>query len=186
MDGKKNNFFVVVIGYDKNGHMVACDKGLRDTVVKVQAMPLKVSTNTNLATKLGEYYIAQYCETYKRAVELSDSWNDDFKNNGSYFDINTIKQTYTKDSHITNVDEVKNFFYYSLYDRNITLHPDDSLADFSEEQLKQMNVTKDEAVNYDRLMDECFEVCKRENADIYDMYLDEYLPLFKKALNTKK
>lgn len=82
----KNNFFVVVIGYDKNGNMVACDKGLRGTVVKVQAMPLKVSTNTNLATKLGAYYIAQYCETYKHAVELADSWNDDYKSNGSIFE----------------------------------------------------------------------------------------------------
>ena len=93
---------------------------------------------------------------------------------------------YTKDSHITNIDEVKAFFHYALCDKNIAIHPDDSLTDLSEEELKQMNVTKDEAVNYDRLMDECFEVCKRENADIYDMYLDEYLPLFKKALNTKK
>lgn len=93
---------------------------------------------------------------------------------------------YTKDSHITNVDEVKDFFHNALRNRNIALHPDDSLADFSEEQLKQMNVTKDEAVNYDRLMDECFEVCKRENADIYGLYLDEYLPLLKEAWNTKK
>ena len=85
MNGKKNIFFVVVIGYDKKGNMVDCDKGLRGTVVKVQAMPLKVSTNDNLASKLGAYYIAQYCETYKRAVELADSWNDDYKNNGSYF-----------------------------------------------------------------------------------------------------
>lgn len=85
MDGKKNIFFVVVIGYDKNGNKVACNKGLRDTVVKVQAMTMKVSTNTNLATILGEYYVAQYCETYKRAVELADSWNEDYKNNGSYF-----------------------------------------------------------------------------------------------------
>ena len=93
---------------------------------------------------------------------------------------------YTKNTHITNVDEVKNFFHNALSDRNIALHPDDSLTDFSEEQLKQMNVTKDEAVNYDRLMDECFEVCKREKADIYGLYIDEYLPLLKKAWESKK
>lgn len=89
---------------------------------------------------------------------------------------------YTKDSHITNVDEVKQFFHYALYDRNIAVHPDDSLTDLSEDELKQMNVTKDEAVNYERLMDECFEVCERENTDIYSIYLAEYMPLFKMAL----
>lgn len=89
---------------------------------------------------------------------------------------------YTKDSHITNVDEVKNFFHYALYDRNIAVHPDDSLTDFSEDELKQMNVTKDEAVNYERLMDECFEVCERENTDIYGIFLAEYMHLFKMAL----
>ena len=89
---------------------------------------------------------------------------------------------YTKNSHITNVDEVKNFFHYALYDRNIAVHPDDSLTDFSEDELKQMNVTKDEAVNYERLMDECFEVCEREKADIYGIFLEEYKPLFIKEM----
>lgn len=89
---------------------------------------------------------------------------------------------YTKDSHITNVDEVKNFFHYALSDRNIAVHPDDSLTDFSEDELKQLNVTKDEAVNYERLMDECFEVCERENEDIYGIFIDVYMPIFNKEM----
>ena len=89
---------------------------------------------------------------------------------------------YTKDSHITNIDEVKNFFHYALYDKNIAVHPDDSLTDFSEEELKQLDITMDEAVNYERLMDECFEVCERENASIYGIFLDEYMHLFEMAL----
>lgn len=82
----KNLFFVVVIGYDKNGNKVSCNEGLRDTVVKFQAIPLKVNSSTNLATELGVYYIAQYCETYKHTVELADLWNTSYKDNGTYFE----------------------------------------------------------------------------------------------------
>lgn len=82
----KNLFFVVVIGYDKNGNKVSCNEGLRDTVVKSQAIPLKVNSSANLATELGVYYIAQYCETYKHAVELADFWNTSYKDNGTYFE----------------------------------------------------------------------------------------------------
>lgn len=84
--GSKNIFFAVVIGYDKNGNKVSCNKDSRNTVVKFQAIPLKVSTNTNLATELGVYDTAQYCETYKSAVEIADYWNKSYKSNGTYFD----------------------------------------------------------------------------------------------------
>lgn len=82
----KNLFFAVVIGYDKNGNKVSCNDGLRDSVVKFAAIPIKVNSSVNLATELGVYYIAQYCDTYKYAVELTDDWNDEYKYNGTYFE----------------------------------------------------------------------------------------------------
>ena len=82
----KNLFFTVVIGYDKNGNKVSCNDGLRDSVVKYVAVPMKINSSANLATELGVYYIAQYCETYKHAVELSNHWNEDYKYNGTYFE----------------------------------------------------------------------------------------------------
>ena len=82
----KNLFFVVVIGFDRNGNKVSCNDGLRDTVVKFQAIPLKVNSSVNLATELGVYDTAQYCETYKHAIEVANAWNESYKRNGTYFE----------------------------------------------------------------------------------------------------
>ena len=89
---------------------------------------------------------------------------------------------YTNNSHITTTDEVKQFFHYVLFERHIIIHPDDSLTDLTEGQLKEMNLTSDEAMLYERLLDECFEVCERENEDIYGVFLDEYMPIFSKEM----
>lgn len=89
---------------------------------------------------------------------------------------------YTKDSHITNVDEVKNFFHYALFEEHIIFHPDDPLTDLTDEQLKEMNATRVEMQLYDRLVNECFKVCERENEDIYGIFIDEYMPIFNKEM----
>lgn len=86
INSNKNIFFAAVIGYDKNGNKVSCNEGSRDTVVRYQAIPLKVNTSANMATELGVYYIATYCETYRHAVELADFWNTSYKDNGTYFE----------------------------------------------------------------------------------------------------
>ena len=79
---------------------------------------------------------------------------------------------YTKDSHITNADEVKQFFHYGIVEKKVMSHPDDPI----------INCTEEEMQLYERLLDECFEICERENEDIYGIFIDEYMPIFNKEM----
>lgn len=71
-------------------------------------------------------------------------------------------------THITSLDDVKEFFKYLYKDKKLNLHPDDL---FTEDM---GNVTTDEAPLFNRLMDECFDVCEMTNTDIYGICLEVY------------
>ena len=38
--------------------------------------------------------------------------------------------TYTSDSHIRSVKDVKTFFHHIVYERNVNFHPDDMFEDY--------------------------------------------------------
>lgn len=44
----------------------------------------KVNTNSNIASFCQYYDIVQYCETWNKAVELADFWNECYKKNGTF------------------------------------------------------------------------------------------------------
>lgn len=76
---------------------------------------------------------------------------------------------YTSDSHITTVEEVKNFFHHLVFDRQLDFHPDDMFEDYVSCQPSIHGITLEECPLYNRLMDECFKVCDAQDADIYDL-----------------
>lgn len=81
--------------------------------------------------------------------------------------------TYYNDSHITSVEEVESFFNYLTEERKVNFHPDDSFADYICIETNEPTFTKDEVVLFDRLMDESFDVCKKNGVDIYEIGLDK-------------
>lgn len=81
---------------------------------------------------------------------------------------------YTNNSHITTIDGVKLFLHYVLSEKHIMFHPDGPLSDVTDEQLMEMGRTRDEMLLYERLLDECFEVCERENEDINGILIGVY------------
>ena len=80
---------------------------------------------------------------------------------------------YNKDSHINNVDDVRKFFRYIVDERNVNFNPDDMFEDYVSCEGGINTFTLEECAIYNRLMDECFAVCKSEDVDIYEIGLDE-------------
>ena len=81
--------------------------------------------------------------------------------------------TYTQNAHITSVKNVESFFHHLVDDRKVNFHPDDDFADYISIDGKTPSFTNDEVSLYNRLMDECFGVCKKDGVDIYELGLEE-------------
>ena len=85
---------------------------------------------------------------------------------------------YTQESHITNVEEVKNFFIHIVYDLDINFHPDDNFKDYVSYETGERAMDDKQAGLYNRLMDEAFDVC---GEDVYEIGSD----LLRKRLQMK-
>ncbi|MBR1447364.1 MAG: hypothetical protein IJ588_01285 [Prevotella sp.] len=73
---------------------------------------------------------------------------------------------YTSASHITTVEEVRNFFHHIVYDLDINFHPDDDFKDYACYKAGQRTMNDEQAELYNRLMDEAFNVCGDEVYEI--------------------
>ena len=75
---------------------------------------------------------------------------------------------YNKDSHINNVDDVRKFFHYIVNERNVNFNPDDMFEDYM--SVDGSNAfTPEECEIYNRLVEEAFKICDKENVDIYEI-----------------
>ena len=87
---------------------------------------------------------------------------------------------YTRDSHITTVEEVKDFFRHIFFDLDINFHPDDDFKDYIDSTTGERSMDDEQAELYNRLMDEAFEVCDDEDR-VYELGCD----LLKERLQMK-
>ena len=78
----------------------------------------------------------------------------------------------TKESKIVNVADAKEFFSHLVYERQVAVHPDDRFEDYMSEDGGGHLFPKEECAIYNRLMDESFEVCEKNDADIYGIGLE--------------
>ena len=78
---------------------------------------------------------------------------------------------YNKDSHINNVDDVRKFFHYIVEERNVNFNPDDMFRDYMLADGSNA-FTPEECEIYNRLVEEAFKICDKENVDIYEIALD--------------
>ena len=81
--------------------------------------------------------------------------------------------TYTSDSHIMSVKDVKTFFHHIVSERKVNFHPDDMFEDYVSCEGGINTFTLGECAIYNRLMDESFAVCNNEGVDIYAIELEE-------------
>lgn len=69
--------------------------------------------------------------------------------------------------HITNRKEVAQFADYLVNGLNINFHPDTPFEDYIEYDTKQSTFTPEESAIGNRLMDECFEICDKDENEVY-------------------
>ncbi len=72
---------------------------------------------------------------------------------------------YNKDSHINNVDDVRKFFHYIVEERNVNFNSDDMFRDYILADGSNA-FTPEECEIYNRLVEEAFKICDKENVDI--------------------
>ena len=78
-----------------------------------------------------------------------------------------VMAKYTEESHITTVEEIKDFFHHIVYDLGINFHPDEDFKDYVSYETGERTMDDEQAELYNRLMDEAFEVC--DNDQIYEI-----------------
>lgn len=69
---------------------------------------------------------------------------------------------------------MKLFAQYLVNELHLNFHPVDDFSCYVSYDIKQPTFTPEEAAKYNALMDECFDVCEKANADIYEI-MGEYL-----------
>lgn len=72
---------------------------------------------------------------------------------------------YTNNSHIITHDDVVAFAQHLVQDCNISFHPDDDFTNY-------WDIPEQNAVLYNRLNNECFSVCEKTSADIYQIHYE--------------
>ena len=77
--------------------------------------------------------------------------------------------TYSTYSHIHTLADVQTFFHHLVADRKLSFHPDDDFADYINYSSNKPLFSADEALIYNRLMEEAFDICDKEGADIYEL-----------------
>lgn len=80
---------------------------------------------------------------------------------------------YPTHTDIKTVEDVKLFFRHLVNERQLNFHPDDDFTNYIDRKSQSLLFTKDEAKKYNKLMELCFGICKRENADIYEIGFKE-------------
>ena len=77
-----------------------------------------------------------------------------------------VMAKYSQESHITTLEEVKDFFNHIVYDLDINFHPDDDFKNYVSYETGIRTMDDEQAELYNRLMDESFEVCGDEVYEI--------------------
>lgn len=85
---------------------------------------------------------------------------------------------YNSESKIATIDDVEEFFHHLVSERNLNFHPDDRFEDYVSCGDGSNTFSQEECSVYNRLMDESFDVCEKNGADIYAIGLE----LMQKAL----
>ena len=75
---------------------------------------------------------------------------------------------YTNESHILSVKDVEAFFHHIVFERKVNFHPDDMFEDYMLADVTPA-FTQDECEIYNHLTEECFGICEKEEADIYEI-----------------
>ena len=83
---------------------------------------------------------------------------------------------YTNESQIKTVKDVEAFFHHIVFERKVNFHPDDMFENYVSCEGGINTFTFEECAIYNRLMDECFDVCEKGDVDIYKIGIENIVP----------
>lgn len=74
---------------------------------------------------------------------------------------------YNQDLHIKMVSDVRAFSRHIVDERSVNFHPDDEFPEYINFDDNTPTITVEEKTLFNRLMDESFAACEKDDADIY-------------------
>ena len=74
-------------------------------------------------------------------------------------------------TNINTIEDVKKFINMLYIEFNLNLHPDDPFQDYIDKDGKEI-FTNEEATKLNKIMDDAFDVCEKNNVDIYEISLE--------------
>lgn len=78
-------------------------------------------------------------------------------------------------TNINNIEEVHTFFKQLLAE-DLNFHPDTPFDDYINCETRLPTYTDEQVKQRDKLLDECFNVCERYGADIYEIAIEIFQP----------
>lgn len=75
---------------------------------------------------------------------------------------------------ITTIQDVKDFANYLVNVEHVNFNSDEDFRNYISYETLQPTYSEAEAVKRNNLMEQCFNVCERDNTDIYEV-MGEYL-----------
>jgi hypothetical protein len=75
---------------------------------------------------------------------------------------------------IGTIDEVKKFAKYLAFEVRLNFHPDDDFICYLDSNSNEQLFSNEDIVIGNKLMNDCFDVCERENIDVYEV-MGKYL-----------
>mgnify|MGYP000257159939 CR=1 FL=1 len=74
---------------------------------------------------------------------------------------------------INSIDDVKRFARHLYAEEKCVVHCDEDFFDYIDTDTKRPSFTEEKAARYNRLMADCFAVCKTNGCDIYETFMAE-------------
>lgn len=78
---------------------------------------------------------------------------------------------YTLSSKIESITHVEMFVKYLYEDLGLNFHPDDDFKDYINDVTKEKIFNEADANIYNNLVDDCFNVCEKNDVDFYKIAL---------------
>ena len=76
---------------------------------------------------------------------------------------------------ITSISDVEYFFNYLINEESLNFHPDEDFRNYIHLDTDLPSYVPEEADHRNKLMEACFKVCNKENADIYQIGIEMLL-----------
>lgn len=77
---------------------------------------------------------------------------------------------------IKTLEEVKGLSLYLYYEKHVAFHPEDPFEDYINTDDNNQCFTTEESIALNSRMEECFDVCQKEDVDIYN-FMMQFSPI---------